>query len=144
MQILEEYGRFFIDLFKRFIHMDIIYIGLIVLIIIASNLLLSFTFKKVLERMNMKANKVVWVPFINFLYLIGKSVHSLMAIIFCLLILLIIPIPHPVHGVFTVSSIVSNKMSHVIYLALIIEVIICFAISIYKFIKYEKSIRIVK
>ena len=118
VDILKEYGSFFVDLFKRVIELDIIYIILIIVLIIGVSILLSFATKKALEEMNIKVNGVVWVPFINILYFFTKAIHSLMAIVFCLLVLLIIPIPHPVHGIFTISSLVSNKMCHIIYVAL--------------------------
>ena len=144
VDILKEYGSFFVDLFKRVIELDIIYIILIIVLIIGVSILLSFATKKALEEMNIKVNGVVWVPFINILYFFTKAIHSLMAIVFCLLVLLIIPIPHPVHGIFTISSLVSNKMCHIIYVALSLELIVGIVVFIIKYIRFDKSIRFVK
>lgn len=144
MDILKEYGNFFVDLFKRFIELDIIYIVIIISLMISVSILLSFATKKALEEMNIKVSGVVWVPFINILYFFTKAIHSLLALVFCLLLVLIIPIPHPVHGIFTISSLASNKMCYIIYVALSLELIIGIVIFIVKYIKYDKSIRFVK
>lgn len=144
MKILEEYGKYYIDFFDRLLQLDVIYIALIVLLLVLFNILLSITTKKVLEKMNQKVNSAIWVPLINVLYFLGVSIHSLMSIIFMIIIVLILPIPHYSHGVLTISSIVSNKMAHILYVALVLEIVVGLICLIIKYIRYDKSIRIVR
>ena len=119
------------------------YLFPLVVLFLIFHLIVSYTIDQIYKDMKKETSIILWIPFFN-IYYIGKQIHSLYGTIMIIETLLLLSYPYKTHGVWTISRICSNKINNILIIALILEIPISIGIILYKYIKYENRIRIIK
>ena len=140
-EILIEYVIYLKNNLINFLNLN--YLVPLIILFLIFNIIVSYTIDQIYKNMKKETSIVLWIPLIN-IYYIGKQIHSLYGTIMIVETLLLFTYPYKIHGVWTISRICSNKISNLLIIALILEIPISIGIILYKYLKYENRIRIIK
>lgn len=143
IDILREYFNYILDVISKILIMDAKYLLTIVILFLLFHIFVSYTIDIIYRRMNKETSPFLLIPFLN-IYYIGKQIHSLYGTIMIVETLLLLSYPYKTHGVWIISRLCSNKISNILIIALILEIPISIVIILYRYLKYENRIRIVK
>lgn len=144
VEIMKEYGIYLKDTFLNLLNNDFYYLIIFAVALLVSSVLCGIIAKSILTDMRFKVSGIIYVPFINILYITSKAIHSLLAIVITLEVLLLIPIPHPSKGVWMIDSIVPGNFKTVLFMVLMLEIICVLLYLIIQYIIYDHELKIVR
>ena len=138
---MKDYINYFKNVIERFLKIDPFSLLAILILFLIIHIFLALTIDKVRESKGNKKSFIYWIPVINIYYLGKHEIHDLYGMIMIIETIFMIPFPHKVHGVSTISTLISSEW---LFILLIIETIIAYVIMIINWIKEEDKIKIVR
>ena len=142
-EILMDYIVYTKNNLISFLTLTSSYLIPLVILFLIFHIILAYTIDSIYKNMKKDINPVIWIPILNIYYL-GKQIHSLYGTVMIIETLLLFSYPYKTHGIWTISKLCSNKITNLLIILLIIQIPLSIAIILYKYLKYENRIRIIK